>query len=198
MSIVINILMVLLVALCLLMLLIILMQRPKQEGLGAAFGGGMMDGMLGSGTTNFLQKATVYLTVGYFVLTMALDVIQARTSEARSLQGVNLEVSAAAASPADDSEPATTPDPETTPAPAPVNVPAGGDTSIEPPAPAPGSTGTEQIPVADGNVDAAPEDEPTAETSDDDAGTEEEAEGDAAPAAEDDTPAANTDTEAPN
>jgi preprotein translocase subunit SecG len=65
MSIVINILMVLLVALCLLMLLIILMQRPKQEGLGAAFGGGMMDGMLGSGTTNFLQKATVYLTVGY-------------------------------------------------------------------------------------------------------------------------------------
>ncbi|MCB1095895.1 MAG: preprotein translocase subunit SecG [Verrucomicrobiae bacterium] len=196
MSIVINILMVLLVALCLLMLLIILMQRPKQEGLGAAFGGGMMDGMLGSGTTNFLQKATVYLTVGYFVLTMALDVIQARTSEARSLQGVNLEVSAAAASPADDSEPATTPDPATTPAPDTDNVPAGGE--IEPPAPAPSSIDTEENPGDDDNVDAAPEDEPTAETSDDDAATEEEAEGDAAPAAEDDTPAANTDTEAPN
>ena len=108
MTIVINLLMVLLVALCLLMLLIILMQRPKQEGLGAAFGGGMMDGMLGAGTTSFLQKGTVYLTVGYFILTMTLAVIQARTSEARSKQGLNLEATAeASATPTPAEEGAT-------------------------------------------------------------------------------------------
>ena len=39
-SISINLLLVIFVIVCLLMTLIILMQRPKQEGLGAAFGGG--------------------------------------------------------------------------------------------------------------------------------------------------------------
>ena len=41
---------------CLLMVLIILMQRPKQEGLGAAFGGGVTDQMFGAQTSNVLQK----------------------------------------------------------------------------------------------------------------------------------------------
>ncbi|MDA0811903.1 MAG: preprotein translocase subunit SecG [Verrucomicrobia bacterium] len=160
MSIVINILMVLLVALCLLMLLIILMQRPKQEGLGAAFGGGMMDGMLGSGTTNFLQKGTVYLTVGYFVLTMALDVIQARTSEARSQQGRNLEVPAAATSPEEDPEavaPGAIDAPETRAGTTDI-TPKPFDPSIDPaPTPAPGDDAEAAIPV-EGDLDAsAPE-----------------------------------------
>ena len=34
-----------------LMILVVMMQRPKQEGLGAAFGGGMTDQLLGAGTT---------------------------------------------------------------------------------------------------------------------------------------------------
>jgi preprotein translocase subunit SecG len=105
MSIVVTLLAVLLVALCLLMLLIILMQRPKQEGLGAAFGGGVMDGVLGSGTTNFLQKGTVYMAVSYFVVTLTLAVLHARTSDARSLQGRNLEVAEKTMTGTEDDQP---------------------------------------------------------------------------------------------
>ena len=34
------------------------MQRPKNEGLGTAFGSGAMDSLLGTGTTNVLASAT--------------------------------------------------------------------------------------------------------------------------------------------
>lgn len=60
---------------CLLLVLLVLMQRPKQEGLGAAFGGGMTDQMFGAQTTNVLQRATVYLAVMFFTLTMALAIL---------------------------------------------------------------------------------------------------------------------------
>ena len=60
---------------CVLMILLVLMQRPKQEGLGAAFGGGMTDSLLGAGTTNFLQKATVYLAVAFFILSAGLAIM---------------------------------------------------------------------------------------------------------------------------
>jgi preprotein translocase subunit SecG len=56
-SISINLLLVIFLIVCVLMTLIILMQRPKQEGLGAAFGGGMTDQMFGARTTDVLQKA---------------------------------------------------------------------------------------------------------------------------------------------
>ncbi len=56
-SISINLLLILFVVVCLLMSLLILMQRPKQEGLGAAFGSGMTDQMFGARTTNVLQRA---------------------------------------------------------------------------------------------------------------------------------------------
>jgi len=38
------------------MLLVILMQRPKSEGLGAAFGGGVTENIFGAQTTNVLVK----------------------------------------------------------------------------------------------------------------------------------------------
>ena len=52
-----------------------LMQRPKQEGLGAAFGGGITDQVWGAQTTNVLQKATVFLAVTFFVITLILSVL---------------------------------------------------------------------------------------------------------------------------
>ena len=188
MSIVINILMVLLVALCLLMLLIILMQRPKQEGLGTAFSGGMMDGMLGSGTTNFLQKATVYLTVGYFALTMALDVILARTSEARSLQGRNLEVPAAAASPAKEPEAV---------APVTIEAPEAGDESTtDTPDLSTDATDTTPTPTPTPTPDDAEAGTTSESTPDDvDATTPENGTGDESPPpAEDATTAPDTET----
>ena len=63
MNIVINLLLVAFVVVSLLLILVVLMQRPKQEGLGAAFGGGMMNEALGAHTTDILQKGTVWLAV---------------------------------------------------------------------------------------------------------------------------------------
>ncbi len=59
MQILINFLLAIYVLVALLMLLVILMQRPKSEGLGAAFGGGVTENIFGAQTTNVLVKFTV-------------------------------------------------------------------------------------------------------------------------------------------
>ncbi len=75
MDILIGILTVVEVLVCLLMILIVLMQRPRQEGLGASFGDGAMTQLVGAQTTNVLQKGTVYLAVLLFVLTISLAML---------------------------------------------------------------------------------------------------------------------------
>src|SRR5271167_1526343 len=52
--------------------LVIMMQRSKQEGLGAAFGGGFTDSVWGAQTSNVLVKATVWATVIFFCLSISL------------------------------------------------------------------------------------------------------------------------------
>lgn len=74
-SISINLLLVVFVIVCLLMTLLILMQRPKQEGLGAAFGGGVTDQVFGARTTNVLQKGTVYCGTLFFALALLLAIL---------------------------------------------------------------------------------------------------------------------------
>jgi preprotein translocase subunit SecG len=74
-SISINLLLVAHVVISLLLIVIVLMQRPKQEGLGAAFGGGMTDQMFGAQTTNVLQKGTVYLGGGFLILSLVLAIL---------------------------------------------------------------------------------------------------------------------------
>jgi preprotein translocase subunit SecG len=74
-SISIDLLLVIFVIVCLLMTLIILMQRPKQEGLGAAFGGGVTDQVFGARTTNVLQRGTVYLGSLFFIISLTLAVL---------------------------------------------------------------------------------------------------------------------------
>lgn len=71
----INLLLVLQVIVCLILGLLVLMQRPKNEGLGAAFGSGMTDSILGAGTTDVLQKGTVYFGIAFFVLTLGLSIL---------------------------------------------------------------------------------------------------------------------------
>jgi preprotein translocase subunit SecG len=63
------------VIVCLLMILLVLMQRPKQEGLGAAFGAGVTDQVFGARTTNVLQRGTVYLASLFFLLSLTLAVL---------------------------------------------------------------------------------------------------------------------------
>ncbi|MEM1083176.1 MAG: preprotein translocase subunit SecG [Verrucomicrobiota bacterium] len=80
-SISITLLLIVFVIVCILMSLLILMQRPKQEGLGAAFGSGMTDQVFGAQTTNVLQKGTVYLGSLFFILTITLAILYARKNE---------------------------------------------------------------------------------------------------------------------
>jgi len=63
------------VLVCLLMVLVVLMQRPRSEGLGAAFGSGMTDNIFGAQTTNVLAKFTTWLGGAFFVLTLALAMV---------------------------------------------------------------------------------------------------------------------------
>ncbi|SKA84229.1 preprotein translocase subunit SecG [Prosthecobacter debontii] len=84
MDILIGILTVVEVLVCLLLILVVLMQRPRQEGLGASFGDGMMSQIAGAQTTNVLQKFTVYLAVGLFILTLSLAMLVTRKQSSRA------------------------------------------------------------------------------------------------------------------
>jgi preprotein translocase subunit SecG len=75
MQILINFLLAIYVLVALLMVLVILMQRPKSEGLGAAFGGGVTENIFGAQTTNVLVKFTSYLTAAFFILTFVLSIL---------------------------------------------------------------------------------------------------------------------------
>src|SRR4030095_10919864 len=72
-NIAINILLVIHILVSLLIVLLVLMQRPKNEGLGAAFGGGMTENLFGAQTTNVLQTMTRYLGAAFFILTLTLS-----------------------------------------------------------------------------------------------------------------------------
>jgi len=55
-----------------LMCLVVLMQKSKQEGLGAAFGQGAIGDILGTGVSSFLVKTTVILAALFFILSISL------------------------------------------------------------------------------------------------------------------------------
>jgi preprotein translocase subunit SecG len=78
MTILINVLIAFHVLICLLMVVVVLMQRPKNEGLGAAFGGGMTENIFGAQTTHVLQKFTVWLGIVFFALTLLLAILYAK------------------------------------------------------------------------------------------------------------------------
>ncbi len=80
MNILINLLLGLHILLCFLLVVVVLMQRPKSEGLGAAFGGGMTENIFGARTTDVLQRFTSYLAGGFFVLTVLLAFLYAKQS----------------------------------------------------------------------------------------------------------------------
>lgn len=60
-----------------LLVLIVLMQRPRAEGLGAAFGSGMTESMFGAQTTDVLTKATIWLGGIFFIATLSLAMLYA-------------------------------------------------------------------------------------------------------------------------
>jgi len=84
MNLLINLCLVLFALVAVLMVLVILMQRPKSEGLGAAFGAGVTENIFGAQTTNVLVKFTTWLAAIFLVLTFALSVLYAHHSTASS------------------------------------------------------------------------------------------------------------------
>jgi preprotein translocase subunit SecG len=84
MNLLINFCLALFVLVAGLMVLVILMQRPKSEGLGAAFGAGVTENIFGAQTTNVLVKFTTWLAGIFFALTFGLSVLYAHHSVASS------------------------------------------------------------------------------------------------------------------
>ena len=84
MQLLINFLLAIYVLVALLMLLVILMQRPRSEGLGAAFGGGVTENIFGAQTTNVLVKITAWLAGIFFALTFVLSILYAHKTSGDS------------------------------------------------------------------------------------------------------------------
>ncbi|MGI8821631.1 MAG: preprotein translocase subunit SecG [Chthoniobacterales bacterium] len=84
MAILLNLVLVIYVLVAVLMILVILMQRPKSEGLGAAFGGGVTDNIFGAQTTNVLTKFTGWLAGIFFVLTFLMSILYSHRPGASS------------------------------------------------------------------------------------------------------------------
>ena len=137
MNLLINLSLVLFVLVALIMVLVILMQRPKSEGLGAAFGGGVTENIFGAQTTNVLVKFTTWLAGIFFALTFGLSVLYAhRGTGGESASRRELMKQQAA--------PATSPAPAT-PQSSPVSTPASSPIQASPassPAPAAQPTAT--------------------------------------------------------
>jgi len=113
MNILISVLLAIDMAVAVLMTLVILMQRPKSEGLGAAFGGGVTENIFGAQTTNVLTKFTGWLAGIFFVLTFVLGILYARRSASdsslhRELMGMPAAAPTASVAPATAS-PGSTP-----------------------------------------------------------------------------------------
>ncbi len=117
-NIIINVLLAIWLLVALLMVLVILMQRPKSEGLGAAFGGAVTDNIFGAQTTNVLVKFTAWLAGIFFVVAFALSILYAHRSVGgesalrRELMKKQAAAQASPASPTSQSSPAASPVPD--------------------------------------------------------------------------------------
>jgi preprotein translocase subunit SecG len=146
MSSVINILLAINVLVSLLIILLVLMQRPKSEGLGAAFGGGMTENIFGAGTTNALQTITRYLGAIFFFLSITLSWLYIKQSSHKSNVQQRLMaptvIPAPAATPGQDrkAETGDRKDAAATPAATPASAPATPPAAPAPKVPAKAGT----------------------------------------------------------
>jgi len=118
MSIILSLLIALHVLVCVLMILVVLMQRPRSEGLGSAFGGGITDNVFGSQTTNVLARFTTWMGIAFFTITLLLSILTARANSGKSaIQNklLNEPVPTAVSTPAPSSTPEATPATEVVP-----------------------------------------------------------------------------------
>jgi preprotein translocase subunit SecG len=163
MALLINILVGIYIFDALLMMLVILMQRPKSEGLGAAFGGGVTENIFGAQTTNVLTKITGWLAAIFFLLTFVLSILYARKGNTPS--NLSREVTAgltpvpvASATPVPGTSVSPAPGSSATPAGTPSGSPTVAPSSNVSPAPSVSNSvaPTASAPVASPKPTAAP------------------------------------------
>lgn len=158
----ITLLLVVHVAVSLLLILVVLMQRPKNEGLGAAFGGGMTENLFGAQTTETLQNFTRWMGVLFIGLTLVLSLLYARKAKYASTASDELLKQPApaipalpAATPAATPAPAAAASPEATPAAAETSAPAETPANSAPSAaPSPEAAASPSEPAAEATTTA--------------------------------------------
>jgi preprotein translocase subunit SecG len=131
MTVLLNILLGIYVFVSVLMILIILMQRPKSEGLGAAFGGGVTENIFGAQTTNVLTKITGWFAAIFFLLTFVLSILYAHKATSTSNLSSRIEA-----------EPTPVPAISATPVPGASVSPSSAVTGTATASPAPSSAAT--------------------------------------------------------
>ncbi|HEV2842435.1 MAG TPA: preprotein translocase subunit SecG [Chthoniobacterales bacterium] len=151
MTLLLNILLGFYLFVAVLMILVILMQRPKSEGLGAAFGGGVTENIFGAQTTNVLTKITSWLAAIFFLLTFVLSILYAQKGTTQSGLGRELRK---------DLPPAPVVAPTVTPNPA-----IAADASPTPGQSPAGSPGTAASPTPPASGSVAPLSTPTSSVS---------------------------------
>ena len=66
-----------------LLTLLVLMQRPKSEGLGTAFGASMTESLFGAGTSDVLTKLTIGLASFFLGVTLLLAILYSHSTASR-------------------------------------------------------------------------------------------------------------------
>ena len=136
------------VLVCILLAMVVMLQKPKEGGLGGAFGGGMLEASLGADAGNVLIRTTAILGAIFLVNTLVLARLTS-TVHSRSLLAREAE-------PAAETAPAipSVPDlPDLPEAPAANEAPAPAPAA---PAAAPAPAPAAPAPAAPAPVPAAP------------------------------------------
>ena len=135
------------VLVCILLAMVVMLQKPKEGGLGGAFGGGMLEASLGADAGNVLIRTTAILGAIFLLNTLVLARLTS-TVHSRSLMAREAE-------PAAETAPALPAAPEL---PAIPDVPAAPAAAPAAPAPAAPAAPAPAAPAAPAPVaPAAPE-----------------------------------------
>lgn len=162
MNIIIGFLIFLIIVDSLLLVLFVMLQRPRNEGLGAAFGAGVTDQLFGAQTTNVLQKITWYLGALFFGLTLLTGILVAKRQRGMTASTGLFEETIKKAEASKSAAPAIAPAPDV-PAANPAALATPPVEGVTPPVPvAPGSPGA--APLAPVPMEVKPVPEPAAGT----------------------------------
>jgi len=121
MNILIGILTVVHVLVALFVIILVLMQKSSEQGVGAAFGGGVTETVFGAGTTTALVRMTIYCACALLATTLILAVLHShRGKGGGSLMQRSLMTTPMAPAPQSpfplSSQPSAPSSPETVPA----------------------------------------------------------------------------------